>query len=169
MGSPYVVRDTLVPVSIFIDMADPEAPRVLAKAEEAKLEQANLPANIKKETSHWRRPNWCLATLINSNSYVETPKGGQRFDMTKFTSARIRCLMVDWSLKEADPTLALEKVSPGEVPSIQLLSDKTMAMIGSIQDEIMNGFYRKAMAALYPSAEDEEEEGEKAKEAAPKN
>ena len=154
MGSPYQVQDALVPITIYVDLSDPSSPRVLSEAEETKLDKEKLPNAIKAETAHWRRPNWTLSTLISSNSYTETFDGHQKFDLTRFAMSRVRCLLVDWSLKDGNPELTLEKISPPEMPMINMLSDKSMRLLGTIHAPIIDAFYVRAMKKLYPEKEE---------------
>ncbi len=162
--NPYVVSDKLVDVDIYIDITDPSAPRVLSDEEEKKLEPDKLPEHIKKETSHWRRPNWTLSTLISSNAYTEDEQGRQRFNLTRFAVSRMRCLLLDWSLKTSG--LVLERVVPPELPEYKMLSDKTIRMLGTIHSNIIDSFYAKAMAILYPEVSPAlgEESGEELRE-----
>jgi len=150
MSSPYVTSDSLITVDIFIDIAKPGFPRVLADHEVAKLDKDKLPDNIKKETSHWRRPSWSLSTMITANSYVEDREGRQRFDMTKFAISRIRALLVDWSLKDGDPALALEKHVRPDMPGVSVLSDAAIRVLGAVDTSIVEAFYAGAMSQIYP-------------------
>lgn len=149
MSSPYVPSADLVPVTIYIDISRPGQPVVLADVEVEKLDKDKLPDHIKAETSHWRRPNWAVATHITSNSYAEDKGGKTRFDMTRQMLARIRCLLVDWTLKDSDSGLTLEKVQSPEMLGIEMLSDTGIHTVGTVDQMIVSAFYKQAVNALY--------------------
>ncbi len=150
MSSPYLTSKKLIPITIFIDVSREGEPFVLSDAEAAKLDKDKLPHHIKKETSQWRRPSWSLSTLITVNSYVEDEQGRQRFDITRFAKARMRCLLVDWSLKDGDPALALEATEPPEAPGIKLLTDSALKVMGGVDTAVVEGFYSRAMMKIFP-------------------
>lgn len=150
MSNPFMVKDSLVSVKIYADISDEEAPRILTDPEVSKLDPAHLPEHILAIESQWKRPNWTMATLISSNSYVDLPDGRQRFDVTKWQMARIRCLLVDWTFKDKYPEMALVHVNPPEAPSIQMLSNESMAMLGKIHPSVLEFIYNLAMNKIYP-------------------
>lgn len=152
MSSPYVPSSVLVPITIFIDLSTVTHPVVLSDVESEGLDKDKLPDHIKAETAQWRRPNWSVATHITANSYVEDKEGRTRFDVTRLALARIRCLLVDWTLKDKDPALVLEKVKPPEMPGMEVLSDSGIRTVGTVDQMIVDAFYTRAMDALYPTA-----------------
>ncbi len=154
MSSPYVPSSDLVPVTIYINISKPGEPSVLADVEVENLDKENLPEHVKVETSHWRRPNWAVATHITANSYKEDKEGRTHFDITRLALARIRCLLVDWTLKDGDPELALEKVESSEVPGMEVLSDTGIRTVGRVDQMVVDAFYIKAMESIYPNALD---------------
>ena len=153
MSSRWIAHDKPVPIMIHADFTDPLNPQVLTEEESKAFDGKELPPNVFAGTTHWRRPSWSLATLITANSYVELPDGSQRFDVTKWAQARVRCLLLDWDLKDDDPSLALEKVKPPEAPTIELLSDNALRTIGRIDTVLFEAFYNRAMAKVYPRIE----------------
>lgn len=153
MSSRWIAHDTPVPIKIHADFTDPLNPKVLTEEASVALDGQELPPNVFAGTTFWRRPSWSLATLITANSYKELPDGSQRFDVTKWAQARVRCLLVDWDLKDDDPSLALEKVKPPEAPTVEMLSDNALRTIGRIDTALFEAFYDRAMTKVYPRIE----------------
>lgn len=153
MSSPYVTSENLIAVDIFVDISKPGYPRILNDQEIAALDQTKLPDHIKKETSHWRRPSWSIGTFIDSQAHIADAEGRQRWDITRYTIARIRALLVDWSLKSADQSLALDRQVRPDLPGVAVLTDAAMQVLGRVDDVIVGAFYARAMLAIYPVLE----------------
>jgi hypothetical protein len=141
-------------VDIFIDVSKDQI-RVLSDKEELVLNKKKLPENIVRETSVWKKPSWSMHNAILSNSFIDTADGRVRFDIAKHINARIKWLLSDWSLKDADPSLKINLTGAMDGTSNTVLTENSMKVIADVDRDIITGFYTKAMAIFYPEEKEE--------------
>lgn len=142
-----------VTLNIYLDTTNSEKPVVLMPEEEAVLDLKNLPENITVISSTWKRPNWMLQQVIELNAYIDKLVNGrvQRFfDMNALAQARIKVLLLDWSMTEHDVSWALEFEPCADAMDLKVLSMKCMRKIGEIDPPtILATMYAKMYAEFY--------------------
>lgn len=138
-----------VSVTVFIDITDQEAIKVLDPLAESKLDKANLPENIVEIKSIWRKPNWTLSQLIEACSWSESSVNGrfQRYyDPNARISAEIKVLLKSWNLQELDANFYLQHEKTPENASIEVLTPDTMQRIGRLEPpEILSMMLNKVL------------------------
>ncbi len=159
----YATPNETIKVDIYIDVSK-DFPRVLSDEEEAKLPQNDtLPENVVKETSSWAIPTYGIHQWIDTQSFVRKsadPQAGQEFSVAHYQSARIRALLVDWSL-DGGGKPAFTRVPAGDMKDlvIQILSQESILKVAQCNPAIVSRFYVKAMSKLYPTEEDRKNSG----------
>lgn len=141
----------LIEVDVFLDISDPENPKVLLDSEAEKVENKETLFLVKTK---WRKPNYNLAQIIEMNQFLDKVFNGQLqrvFDTGALMTARMRVLLREWNLHEVDETLKLEFVKSIDNQKIEILSPASMGRIGDIEPaSLMYTIYNKALTKLYP-------------------
>jgi len=166
----FVVPNVTVEVVAYVDVSKPDAVRVLSETEEKKLptkddvkdgviDHTKLPETTLVEWSKWVKPSWGIHAWIEEQSWSRKsadPRLGKEFDLVRYTRARVRALMVDWSLSTDDKSKALVRVPEhaSDGTPVQILSTPSMTLLSDCMPALMNVFYNKAMDVLYPTEEE---------------
>lgn len=166
---PHTIpADVAVPsFALPVDLPDAAKAETVALVTKAKVafysrfpvDHAKLPENIVVEWSKWAEPTWGIHAWIDEQSWSKKsvdPRAGREFDIMRYMRARVRALLVDWSLSESDPemklTRATESLSDGT--PVQFLHMTSLLAVARCNPDIVNVFYSKAMSKLYPTEEE---------------
>lgn len=107
-------------------------------------ENEKLPETIVKESATWKKDNWALSTLIESESWTTNQITKEKeFDHLKMVNAKIKYQLRSWTLEKDSPSLRLyfTKGTNG----VERIRDDSMTEIGKIDRDILMSLYRKGM------------------------
>jgi hypothetical protein len=145
----YKTSGNTFQIDTYIDTTD-DGIRVLSDDEVGALNKEKLPKNIVKEFSVWKKPVFSVRNAIMNGSFADLPDGRLKFDIGRHVVVRIRYLLVDWSLKESDPSLKLSHVDVGDGFGNKILSNESFKALMDVDGELVHDMYSKAMSRIYP-------------------
>lgn len=143
-----------IEVVCYLDIKNPDEPRVILPEEESTLDLNKLPETTFILKSTWARPNYVLTNLIEMNQFAEKYVGGKIqkvYDANVLVQTRIRYLLKSWNLHELDENFKLSFGACKDNPKLKILTDQAMFTLGEIDPPIIvNLQYNKAAEKLYP-------------------
>lgn len=144
----------------YLDVTDEENLRVVSSISENDkydaMKDEELPENIMRVKSWWKRPTFGLSQLIEMNQYVDkvnpqTKHIERVYDYNALTIARIRVLLKRWSLDDVDVKYKLTFERAMENAAYNVLSANAMTMLLNIEPpELIMNLYNKMLLKLIP-------------------
>lgn len=106
-----------------------------------------LPTTVVKESATWKKENWSLSSLIESESWITNLKTKEKeVDTIKMINAKFKYQLKNWTLDKDSPSLKLN--FSRDANGIEFLRHETMTEIGKIDREVVLSLYRKGMDKL---------------------
>lgn len=106
-----------------------------------------LPKTVAKESATWKKENWSLSSMIESESWVTNFKTKEKeIDTIKMINSKIKYQLKEWTLDKDSPSLKLN--FSRDANGVQFLRQETMNEIGKVDREILLTLYRKGMDKL---------------------
>ena len=137
----YKVEGRTFKVHIVVDVSK-TYPKLLPDTEK---EKAKTDSNIKIEWAEFLYWNWELASIINKEA--RNPDGS--IDFIKLREAKLKYLLIDWSLEEDGKKIKIERKN-------KTLTPECLKEIKEIHPVILNAFLNKADLILELGEEEED-------------
>jgi hypothetical protein len=129
---------------------------------ELKIEKTILDGILKNKDNfiivwaEFQRWGWKLSNdILKASKVFDSASGNEHFDYQLLRENKLKCLLLDWSLKETDATLKIERV-PSIVGNTPELTESCWSNIQDVDPTVLNSFLNKADLVLELNQAEEE-------------